>query len=56
MNDSLTNIGCGFKSNIIGVADSIHYLVGTVDTSNSFIGLIKADDIVVMNSIRKVIH
>jgi predicted negative regulator of RcsB-dependent stress response len=36
---------------IIGVADSTHYLVGSVDSLNNFFGLNPATDVAVMGSL-----
>jgi hypothetical protein len=36
---------------IIGVADSTHYLVGSVDSLNNFIGLNKSTEVAVMGSL-----
>jgi hypothetical protein len=49
--ETLTN---GKQQNIptiIGVADSTHYLVGSVDSLNNFIGLNQYIDVVVMGSL-----
>ncbi|WP_223813317.1 DUF6482 family protein [Colwellia hornerae] len=51
MMNTLTNSNQVPMPTIIGVAESTHYLVGSVDSLNNFIGLNQSRDVAVMGSL-----